>query len=130
MSLGWRAQAATPADSGHAPEAPRAYVDTRYVPAAGHTVQVPAGGDLQAAVDKAQPGDTLVLQAGAVYTGPITLKPKQGDGWITLESSDLKQLPPQGTRVSPKDAAHMPKVEASYESVIRTAPAAGHYRMV
>ena len=130
MCLGWHAQAATPSDDRHSPEAPREYVDTRYVPSAGHRVQVPAGADLQAAVDKAQPGDTLVLQAGAVYTGPITLKPKQGDGWITLESSDLKQLPQQGTRVSPKDAAHMPKVEASYESVIRTAASAAHYRLV
>lgn len=114
----------------HAPQAPREYVDTRYAPATGRTVDVPEGADLQAAVDKAQPGDTLVLKAGAVYTGPITLKPKQGNGWITLVSSDLKQLPPQGTQVSPKDAPHMPKVEASYESVIRTAPGAGHYRLV
>lgn len=129
MSPGWHAQAATPSDR-HTPETPRVYVDTRYVPATGHVVQVSAGADLQAAVDKAQPGDTLVLQAGAVYTGPITLKPKQGDGWITLESSDLKQLPQQGTRVSPVDAAHMPKVQASYESVIRTASGAGHYRLV
>lgn len=130
MSPGWHAQAATTPSDRHAPEAPREYVDTRYVPATGHTVQVPAGADLQAAVDKAQPGDTLVLQAGAVYTGPITLTPKLGDGWITLESSDLKQLPQQGSRVAPTDAAHMPKVQASYESVIRTAPGAGHYRLV
>ena len=130
MSFGWHAQAATPSDDKHGPEAPREYVDTRYAPATGRRVQVPAGADLQAAVDKAEAGDTLVLQAGAVYTGPITLKPKRGDGWITLESSDLKQLPQQGTRVSPKDADHMPKVEASYESVIRTAPGAGHYRLL
>jgi hypothetical protein len=130
MSPGWHAEAAAAPSEKRAPEAPREYVDTRYVPATGHTIKVPAGADLQAAVDKAQPGDTLVLQAGAVYTGPITLKPKQGDGWITLESSDLKQLPQQGTRVAPTDAAHMPKVEASYESVIRTAPSAGHYRLV
>ena len=129
-SPGRCAQAAAAVGDGRSPEAPREFVDTRYVPAAGHTVQVPAGANLQAAVDKAQPGDTLILQAGAVYTGPITLKPKQGNGWITLESSDLRQLPRQGTRVSPSDAAHMPKVEASYESVIRTAPGAGHYRLV
>jgi hypothetical protein len=95
-------------------------------------VQVPSGADLQAALDKAQPGDTLVLQAGAVYTGPFTLRAKDsGDGWITLVSSDLmKGLPPQGTRVTPADAAHMPKLQASYESVVRTAPGAGHYRLV
>jgi len=113
------------------PEPPREYVDTRYAGPVGHIVQVASGADLQVAVDKAQPGDTLVLQAGAVYTGPITLKPKQGSGWITLISSDYaKGLPPQGTRVTPTDAAHMPKLQASYESVVRTAPGAGHYRLV
>jgi hypothetical protein len=107
-------------------------VDTRYTAPTGHIVQVPSGGDLQAALDKAQPGDTLVLQAGAVYTGPFTLRAKgSGSGWITLVSSDLaKGLPPQGTRVTPADAAHMPKLQASYESVVRTAPGAGHYRLI
>jgi hypothetical protein len=130
ISPAWHAQAAAAPSEQRAPTPPQVYVDTRYAGPSGHVVQVPAGADLQAAVDKALPGDTLVLQSGAVYTGPITLTPKQGDGWITLESSDLKLLPQQGTRVSPSDAIHMPKVEASYESVIRTAPSAGHYRLV
>ncbi|HEY1771771.1 MAG TPA: hypothetical protein VGH91_01115 [Gammaproteobacteria bacterium] len=130
ISPTWHAQAAGAPSEQRTPALPQVYVDTRYAGPSGHVVQVPAGADLQAAVDKAQPGDTLVLQAGAVFTGPITLTLKQGDGWITLESSDLKLLPQQGTRVSPSDAAHMPKVEASYESVIRTAPGAGKYRLV
>lgn len=96
-------------------------------------IQVRAGADLQAALNRAEPGDTLVLQAGATFTGPFDLKPKANpDGrWITLESSDLgKGLPPAGTRVSPQDAVHMPKLLASYESVVRTTPGAGYYRLI
>jgi len=107
-------------------------VDTRFVAATGRTIQVKQGGDLQVALNEAKPGDAIVLQAGAVYTGPFTLPVKQGgEGWITIESSDLKHgLPAEGTRVSPADAAHMPTLQASYESVVRTAPGAGHYRLV
>ncbi|HEX4299553.1 MAG TPA: hypothetical protein VH327_01650 [Gammaproteobacteria bacterium] len=132
ISPAWHAQAASAPSEQRTPAPPREYVDTRYTGPGSHVVQVPSGADLQAALDKAQPGDTLVLQADAVYTGPFTLRAKDpGGDWITLVSSDLaKGLPAQGTRVTPADAAHMPKLQASYESVVRTAPGAGHYRLV
>src|ERR1051325_8058077 len=34
------------------------------------TIVVPSGGDLQAAINSASFGDTIVLQAGASYTAP------------------------------------------------------------
>jgi len=42
------------------------------------TVVVSSGGNLQAAIDSAQAGDTIVLEAGASFMGPITLPNKAG----------------------------------------------------
>ena len=42
----------------------------------GGVVTVNAGGDLQAAINNAQPGDTIVLQAGATFTGNFVLPDK------------------------------------------------------
>ena len=39
-------------------------------------VTVPAGASLQAAINAALPGDTLVLQAGATYVGTVLLPAK------------------------------------------------------
>ncbi len=38
-------------------------------PVSGKTIQVGADGEFQAALNKASPGDEIVLQAGATYTG-------------------------------------------------------------
>src|SRR5262245_22999380 len=71
-------------------------------------IPVHAGDNLQAAVNRAQPGDTLVLDAGATF-GPVVLPYKDGDGWISIQSSALDQLPGEGQRVSPDQADLMPK---------------------
>jgi hypothetical protein len=46
-------------------------------------IAVPAGGNLQAAINDAQPGDTIALEAGAVYTGNFKLPAKNENGFIT-----------------------------------------------
>jgi hypothetical protein len=56
--------------------------------AAGSTaavINVSAGENLQAALDQAQPGDTIVLQAGARFTGQFRFPAKTGT--VTLTSS-------------------------------------------
>jgi hypothetical protein len=94
------------------PTGPKTF-DTTYAAPKGATLNVAAGGDLQAALDKAQLGDTIVLQAGATFTGPFKLPNKTtGSGWIYVVSSDLSKLPPPGTRVSPANASSMPKLVA------------------
>src|SRR5438445_538169 len=50
-------------------------------------IDVPPGGDLQAALDQAQPGDTIRLAAGATYTGWFTLPAKPGAGDILIRTS-------------------------------------------
>jgi hypothetical protein len=39
------------------------------VKSTSNSIVVPAGGSLQTAINDAQPGDIIMLQAGAVYTG-------------------------------------------------------------
>src|SRR4028119_2064233 len=55
------------------------------------TINVNAGGNLQAAIDAAQPGDTILLQAGATFEGSFVLRYKAGAGtnadWIILRTS-------------------------------------------
>ena len=95
------------------------------------TIVVKAGGNLQAALNSAQPGDTIALEAGAVFTGPITLPKKKGNGWITIQSSKLSQLP-ANRRVTPADAKFMPKIVSpgNNQAAIRTEPGAHHYRIL
>jgi hypothetical protein len=113
------------------PEPPRAWVDTSYPVTHGRTIAVREGGNLQRALEHAQPGDVIELQPGATYRGPFTLPAKRGSGWIIVKSADpAGKLPASGTRVSPKDAAAMPKLEARRGAVLTTASGASHFRFV
>ncbi|HEV8702639.1 MAG TPA: hypothetical protein VGV60_15300 [Candidatus Polarisedimenticolia bacterium] len=114
-----------------APQKPRVYLDTALPTLSGRTVSVPAGGDLQKALNEARPGDTLVLEAGGVYRGPFTLPRKPGSDWIVIRSSAVgRDFPPEGARVGPAHAPRMPKLEAASGSVIEAARGAHHYRFI
>jgi glycosyltransferase involved in cell wall biosynthesis len=112
------------------PERPRARVDITYPSSLGATLLVPSGGNLQAALSAALPGDVVVLEAGGLFTGPFTLPRKDGASWIVVRSSALDRLPPAGTRVQPSQAALMPALEAGAGAVITADPGAHHYRFV
>lgn len=124
----WTGEPVTPA----APELPRVYLDTTYTPPTGQTIAVPAGGDFQAAIDQAKPGDIITLQAGATYTGNFTLPPKSGNGWIVIRTSAPdSSLPPPGTRITPAYAGVLPKiVTPDVEPVIEALSGAHHYRFI
>jgi len=116
---------------GAAPALP-APLDTELKPSTGRTTAVGAGGDLQAALNSAQPGDVIALEAGATFTGNFTLPRKGGSGWITVRSSATDgKLPGAGTRVTPAQASAMPKV-VSPNGVppVTAAPGAHHYRFI
>src|SRR6266568_679917 len=114
------------------PTLPLTLIDTAYSPPSGNTIVVNAGGDLQAAINNAVPGDTIVLQAGATFTGPFTLTNKAGSGWIYVQSSAYASLPPPGTRVSIADSVSMPKIvgTAAGGDAIETSAQAHNYRFV
>ncbi len=107
------------------------------IPGTAHaeTIHVSAGGNVQAALNSAQLGDTITLAAGATFVGPFTLpnKPGTSANWITIRTSAPdSSLPPEGQRITPAYASVLPKVVSpgSGEPALRTAPGAHHYRFV
>lgn len=114
------------------PSLPQTYIDTAYSPPSGNIITVNAGGNLQAAINNAQLGDTIVLQAGAIFNGPIRLPNKTGSGWIYIRSSNYADLPGPGNRVGPADGANMPKIIVSQggASALNTQSGAHHYRFI
>ena len=98
----------------------------------GATIEVRSGDSLQAAIDSAQPGDTINVQAGVVFAGPFTLPRKSSDRFITIRSAAIESLPKEGVRVSAGDAPVMPKLVSpgNGAAAIATAPGAHHYRFI
>lgn len=120
-------------EAAQLPTLPQNSINTTYSPPTGNIITVNAGGNLQAALNSAALGDTIVLQAGATFTGPFTLPNKTtGSGWIYIVSSAYASLPAPGTRVGISDAANMPKIKvgASAGAAIQTAAAAHNFRFI
>lgn len=114
-----------------APEAPRVYLNTDYVAPTGQTIVVNVGGNLQSALNQAQPGDLIQLQAGATFTGNFVLPNKPGAGWITVRTSTADANLPPGTRVTPNSASLMPKIiSPNSEPAAQTASGAHHFRFI
>src|SRR5262245_49835059 len=113
------------------PELPRVFLNTDYVTPTGQTITVNAGGNLQSAINQAQPGDVIVLQSGATFTGNFILPGKSGTGWITIRTSTSDANLPQGTRVTPASASLMPKIVTPNSGpALEAASGAHHYRLV
>jgi hypothetical protein len=100
-------------------------------PAAAATITVKAGGDLQAALNSARPGDIILIQAGATFTGNYTLPLKSGTDVITVRSSASDaQLPAPGVRMTTAYAPLLPKiVGAGTSAAFKTATSAHHWRL-
>ncbi len=82
--------------------------------ASAATITVNSGGDLQAALNAAKPGDTILLQAGATFVGNFTLPAKNGSSYITLRSSAPdSSLPAPGVRITPAYASLLPKIKVT-----------------
>ena len=98
---------------------------------AGATHRLGPKDDLQRAIDRAKPGDVIVVEAGATYTGPFTLPDKSGETYITIQSSRVAELP-EGIRVTPAQSALFAKLVSATggEPVIKTEPGSHHYRFV
>ena len=94
------------------------------------TVEVKAGGDLQAAINAAQPGDTILLTAGATYVGNFELPVKIGADYITIRTADRPGQPGATTRVIPAHASLLAKIRSNNAAAaLRTAPGAHHWRL-
>lgn len=96
-------------------------------PATTRRVDVPAGADLQQALNNAQPGDELVLANGAAFTGNYLLPAKVGNGWIVVRCETLAT--PLGVRATPGGTCAT-IITPNTEPAIRTASGAARWRFV
>ena len=97
------------------------------------TITVRAGDDLQRAINDARPGDTIFIEAGAIFTGPFTLPRKNGDAFITIRTlAPDASLPSQNQRISPSYAVALPKLVSPGQGqpALDTEPGAHHYRLM
>jgi hypothetical protein len=101
-------------------------------PAHAAVISVAAGASLQAAINQARPGDTLLLSPGAIYSGNFTL-PNKGasNAYITIRSATPDAtLPPDGVRIRPADAPRLPILQSlNAVSVVTVLPGAHHWRL-
>src|SRR5438045_397156 len=97
------------------------------------TIVVPAGGDFQAALDQAQPGDVITLEPNAIYIGNFVL-PNKGtvNAYITIRSAaPATVFPPAGVRITPAYAARLPKIRSpNMLAALQTAAGANHYQLM
>jgi hypothetical protein len=101
------------------------------------TITVRLGDNLQAAIDEAHYGDTVVLEAGATFVGPLHLRNKgAGSGgdadFITIRTSDLSGISREGERINPPlQARSMPKiVSPNQQAAVTSDPQAHHYKFI
>src|SRR5262249_37917213 len=129
--MGWVGHAGAQATP---PALPAVFLSTPYIARTGATIDVPRGGDLQAAFNTANPGDRIRLAAGAVFSGNFTLPVKAAStspaGDIYVETSGLSGLP-EGVRASPSQAASMATiVSPNTQSALAFTANSSHWRFV
>lgn len=100
-------------------------------PLNGASIIVAAGDDLQAALNRAQPGDVLQLQAGATFDGNFVLPRKEGTSYITIRTSTPDaRMPGASTRISPQHESLLPTLRTPNSApALRAAPGAHHWRI-
>ena len=96
-------------------------------------IVVPDGGNLQLAINNAQPGDVITLAAGAIFVGNFVLPGKTNPNglFITIKSdAAAATLPAGGQRITPAYASRLPKIKSpNVEPALRTAPNARFWRL-
>ncbi len=92
-------------------------------------IDVPAGGDLQQALNQVQPGGTVRLASGATFVGNFTLPAKGGTDFVVVTTN--APLPPEGTRIDPSYRAGLATIRSSSEfPALSTVAGASYYRIV
>ena len=94
-------------------------------------IRVAEGGDLQAAINAAKPGDSILLAPGARYPGnfvlPRTVESSQS--FITIRT-DTTGPPKTGERVTPAHSGTLALIQSpNGDPALRTAPGAHHWRI-
>lgn len=88
------------------------------------------GADLQEAINRARPGDTIVLTPGVLYTGNFVLPAVAGSEYITIRTAETAGQPGPGARVLPAHASHLAALQSpNRQPALSTAPGAHHWRI-
>ena len=119
------------------PELPQEYLSVCY-PATANTITVCnsgcdyLNGQLQQAINAAQPGTTLLLEPGHTYAAAITLPEKTGDDWIVIRTNlPDTQLPPADQRIDPSYAGTLARLQApANQSALTFLSGAHHYYLM
>jgi hypothetical protein len=94
-------------------------------------VHVSAGQDLQAAIDAAKPGDVILLEKGAHFTGNFVLRahPAGSEAFITIRT-DAPDLPKAGVRTGPASSGTLAVLQSPNNlATLSAAPGAHHWRI-
>jgi hypothetical protein len=94
-------------------------------------IKVPPGGNVQAAIEMAESGDIVELQAGAVYAGEVKLPNKPLTDFVTIQSSSAANLPAD-KRVTPTQRTSMATIRSGIlgRPAVSAANGAHHYRFI
>ena len=88
------------------------------------------GDSLQAALNAARPGDTLLLEPGAEFVGNFVLPVKEGTQAVVVRSVHSAGLPSGGTRIAPAHAPLLARLRSpNNAAALRTAPGAHHWEL-
>jgi hypothetical protein len=95
-------------------------------------IVVPAGGNLQTALNSARAGDTVLLEPGATYVGNFTLPVHGGATHVTIRTrGNDTLLPGAGTRITPAHAPYLAKLRSpNSQPALKTAPGAATWRVM
>ena len=94
-------------------------------------IRVPAGGDLQDAINRSKPGDIIELPAGASFTGNYLLPERSGARYTTIRTARVPELPGPSERIDPASSGKLARIQSPNSSpVFRTAPGAHHWRLL
>jgi hypothetical protein len=110
---------------------PAELVDTSWVNPIGTQLNPKTSAELEQALSAVQPGDEIVLDAGAVYAGSFTLPFRAGSDWITIRSSGFDGSG-AGTRVDKTCAGCFATIEVPPGNAagFNTEAGAHHIRLV
>jgi PKD repeat protein len=98
--------------------------------AAAAVIDVPAGGDLQGALNRAQPGDIVELEPGAIYVGNFVLPVKDGATEIVVRTRAVAGQPARGRRLTPAHAGVLAKLQSPNSlPAVQTAASAHHWTL-
>jgi hypothetical protein len=95
-----------------------------------NVINLPAGGDLQQALNSVARGGTIRLAPGATYVGNFVLPAKSGTSYITITTGGVT-LPSATTRIDPSYRTSLATIRSPNEApALSTAPSASYYRVV